>query len=282
MENCSLKIAAYAENPESRRPKVGREALADLEAPGRLLRPGAVARNDTPGPRLHRGRCRKDTNVAPAHGFAVGVHSTVATRAFRAVFGAAEFESQKFSNLAATSQPDRRSHLGPNGPVAGVLGSKRVDEITADTLVDWWEAFRDTWRRIVGRADLPGVRIKDLRDTFASQLLTVGIPIQWVSRQLGHGGVSITERHYAKYLGVGGDEFVYVEPLRLEPGEVPADLLSRLQDCSQNYSHGFKLVAHVRARLDARDELRLASSAGPIRQGIATGSRDKGRRSRAQ
>jgi len=78
------------------------------------------------------------------------------------------------------------------------------------------------------------VRIKDLRDTFASQLLTVGIPIQWVSRQLGHSGVSVTERHYAKYLGVGGDEFVYVEPLRLEPGEVPADLLSRLQDCSQS------------------------------------------------
>jgi hypothetical protein len=49
-------------------------------------------------------------------------------------------ESQKFSQLAATSQQDRHSHLGPNGPVAGVLGSKRVDEITADTLVDWWEA----------------------------------------------------------------------------------------------------------------------------------------------
>jgi integrase len=328
------------------------------------------------------------------------------------------FESQKFSQLAATSQQDRRSHLGPNGVVSGALGSKRVDEITADTLVDWWEAnarerdwsvqtgfryisaiaevlklgrrylsgslptiearerigeqrktaagragsgpqcrpiedpaaiqglvdtvqeseglqvaafvlalldaglrrgealalrwrhiawgadendprrhlaigasrsrdsikdgttksghtrrvglsrrlhgalgnlyldrppsdlndlifpeinadsLRPTWQRIIGRADLPGVRVKDLRDTFASQLLTVGIPIQWVSRQLGHSGVSVTERHYAKYLGVGGDEFVYVEPLRLEPGEVPADLLSRLQDCSQSAHKG--------------------------------------------
>jgi integrase len=42
-----------------------------------------------------------------------------------------------------------------------------------------------------------GVRLKDLRDTYASHLLTRGIPIQFVSRQLGHGGVSVTEQHYA-------------------------------------------------------------------------------------
>jgi len=58
-------------------------------------------------------------------------------------------------------------------------------------------------------------------------------PFQWVSRQLGHSGVSVTQRHHAKYLGVSGDEFIYVEPLPLEPGEIPADLLSRLQNCSQ-------------------------------------------------
>jgi hypothetical protein len=61
-----------------------------------------------------------------------------------------------------------------------------------------------------------------------------GIPIQFVSRQLGHGGVSVTDQHYAKYLGANGDEFVYVEPARLDPGEIPADLPApRLADCSQ-------------------------------------------------
>ncbi len=81
--------------------------------------------------------------------------------------------------------------------------------------------FSRTWLRIVGRADLPGVRIKDLRDTFASQLLTVGIPIQWVSRQLGHSGVSVTEKHYARYLGAGGDEFVYVDRCGSSPAKFP-------------------------------------------------------------
>jgi len=34
--------------------------------------------------------------------------------------------------------------------------------------------------------------------------------------------------NYAEYLGRGGDGFEYVEPPKLELGEVPADLLARL------------------------------------------------------
>jgi hypothetical protein len=84
-----------------------------------------------------------------------------------------------------------------------------------------------------GARGATGRAAQDLRDTYASYLLTRGIPLQSVSRQLGHGGVSVTEQHYAKYLGVEGDEFVYVEPARLAPGEIQADLLARLADCSQ-------------------------------------------------
>ena len=43
--------------------------------------------------------------------------------------------------------------------------------------------------------------------------------------QLGHSDVATTARHYARWCG--GDE--YAEPKRLEPGEVPADLLARVQ-----------------------------------------------------
>ena len=46
----------------------------------------------------------------------------------------------------------------------------------------------------------------------------------YVSRQLGHGDVATTARSYARW--AGGDE--YREPMRLEAGEVPADLLARL------------------------------------------------------
>jgi integrase len=79
------------------------------------------------------------------------------------------------------------------------------------------------WRRICERAGLGHRSIKDLRDTYASQLLMAGISIGYISRQLGHAGTQITSEHYAKWLSED-----YVEPMALEPGEVPADLLARL------------------------------------------------------
>jgi len=57
------------------------------------------------------------------------------------------------------------------------------------------------WRRILKRAQLPHRPIKDLRDTFASQLLTAGAQLGYISRQLGHSDVSVTARHYARWAG---------------------------------------------------------------------------------
>jgi integrase len=74
---------------------------------------------------------------------------------------------------------------------------------------------------------------KDLRDTIASQLLTAGIQLGYVSRQLGHSDVSVTARHYARW--AGGD--AYRSPLEVAEGEVPADLLSRLAESSHRINH---------------------------------------------
>ena len=57
------------------------------------------------------------------------------------------------------------------------------------------------WRRILKRAGIGPRKIKDLRDTFASHLLSQGIPLGYVSRQLGHSDVSVTARHYARWVG---------------------------------------------------------------------------------
>ena len=81
------------------------------------------------------------------------------------------------------------------------------------------------WRRILKRARIGHRAPKDLRDTFASQLLSAGIQLGYVSAQLGHADVGVTSRHYARW--VGGLE--YREPMVLAPGEVPADLLARLE-----------------------------------------------------
>jgi len=82
------------------------------------------------------------------------------------------------------------------------------------------------WKRIVHRAGLAGVKAKDLRDSFASYLLTCGVQLGYVSRQLGHSNVATTANHYARWAG----DDSYRAPLTLEPGEVPADLLARLND----------------------------------------------------
>jgi len=85
-----------------------------------------------------------------------------------------------------------------------------------------------TWRMklraITERAGIDReLRPKDLRDTFASQLVSANVPLAWVSRQLGHGNIAVTARHYAAW--VSGEDYFGSPPL--EPGEVPPDLLTR-------------------------------------------------------
>jgi hypothetical protein len=77
--------------------------------------------------------------------------------------------------------------------------------------------------RILKRAGIGHRSYKDLRDTYASSLLTAGVQLGYVSAQLGHADVVVTARHYAKW--IGGD--VYREPFQLRPGDVPADFIAR-------------------------------------------------------
>ncbi len=93
------------------------------------------------------------------------------------------------------------------------------------------------WRRILKRAEIGHRAPKDLRDTYASWLLSLGVQLGYVSQQLGHADVAVTARHYARWCG--GD--VYREPMALLPGEVPADFLAR--------RHGVPPDSH-HARLD--------------------------------
>jgi integrase len=74
-------------------------------------------------------------------------------------------------------------------------------------------------------AGLPRHTPKDLRDTFASQLLTAGVQLGYISTQLGHADVATTARHYARWTVDGS----YRRALAVEPGEVPADLIARME-----------------------------------------------------
>lgn len=99
--------------------------------------------------------------------------------------------------------------------MAGLRGA-RDDTLVLGTLDPASFRNRD-WRRILKRAGLGGRQPEDLRDTFASQLLTAGVQLGYISLALGHSDVAVTARHYARW--AGGD--AYREPMHLEKGEVP-------------------------------------------------------------
>ncbi len=55
-------------------------------------------------------------------------------------------------------------------------------------------------RRALRKAELPAFRVYDLRHTFATRLLDRGVPITYVSGQLGHADATTTLAWYAHYL----------------------------------------------------------------------------------
>ena len=108
---------------------------------------------------------------------------------------------------------DRWLELGQPGDEVRVL-------VRRDT-----HKYRDShFRKVCEKARL-GRRVpKDLRDTYACHLLTAGVPLGYIAKQLGHAHPQVTARHYARWI----DEEGYRNPLQVQPGEVPADLLARL------------------------------------------------------
>ena len=60
------------------------------------------------------------------------------------------------------------------------------------------------FKRVLKKAGLRSIRFHDLRHTFASQLLSKGANILYVSQQLGHADPSITLKIYAKWIPTTG------------------------------------------------------------------------------
>jgi integrase/recombinase XerD len=55
-------------------------------------------------------------------------------------------------------------------------------------------------RRLFRTAGFAEGHQHQLRDTFAVELLQRGVPLEEVSKALGHDSIKTTERHYAKWV----------------------------------------------------------------------------------
>ena len=86
--------------------------------------------------------------------------------------------------------------------MAGTAASRWVFESATDPekpLNDSW--FRDrVWRPLLEQAEVRHIRVHDARHTYASLRLRRGVPIAYVSRQLGHSSIKVTVDLYGHFV----------------------------------------------------------------------------------
>ncbi|MEE8580012.1 MAG: tyrosine-type recombinase/integrase, partial [Myxococcota bacterium] len=88
----------------------------------------------------------------------------------------------------------------------------------------WPKNIRERLAKVYKSAGIHPHSLKAYRDSFASWLVTHGIVLKWISLQLGHANVGITEKHYAAWMAVDG----YQNPWQVPPGCLPVDLFAEL------------------------------------------------------
>jgi integrase/recombinase XerD len=82
-------------------------------------------------------------------------------------------------------------------PVHGGYLFLRGESTRLDTATDMW---RRQLAKVFTRAGIAGAHPHRFRDTFAVSLLERGVPLEVVSKLLGHASIRVTERHYAPWV----------------------------------------------------------------------------------
>ena len=78
------------------------------------------------------------------------------------------------------------------------------------------------YKKILKEADLEEATLYSTRHTFASLMLQAGEDMQWISKQLGHSDISITNKHYIIY-----------KPKEQKRGEAFIQLIEKtMQECA--------------------------------------------------
>lgn len=129
--------------------------------------------------------------------------------------------SRRTIELGATPAAALRTHHRREAERLLALGHR----IDPDTLVfsdRWgdplnpWHLTERSFKPLLRRVGLPVIRFHDLRHTFASLMLSDGVPLHVVSRMLGHSRPSVTLNTYAHLLP--GDESAAVQRLERKLG----------------------------------------------------------------
>ncbi|NDW15186.1 tyrosine-type recombinase/integrase [Alteromonas genovensis] len=105
------------------------------------------------------------------------------------------------SNISVT-QPDNRSQKQQE--VTFVFFDSRTGLALSHD-----NQFRNvTYKKLLVKS---GVRVRGInqtRHTYASHLISAGLPLAWVARQMGHNSIKMIEKHYSKWLLTNNEDML--------------------------------------------------------------------------
>jgi integrase len=64
------------------------------------------------------------------------------------------------------------------------------------------------WRPALQAAGVEYRALDNTRHTYATLAITARIPVEWVSKQMGHTNIQTTLKHYARWLPVADDHYI--------------------------------------------------------------------------
>jgi integrase len=94
----------------------------------------------------------------------------------------------------------KQGRPAPSIMFPAVGGVERLDESNV----------RKVFTRLCTAAKVRPRSPHDMRDTFASQLLSKNAPLLYVAQQLGHGSAAVTLKHYAKWMPTADRRYVHL------------------------------------------------------------------------
>jgi integrase len=60
--------------------------------------------------------------------------------------------------------------------------------------------WKRVWHPALDAAELGYRPLREMRHTFATLALAAGVPIEWISKELGRANIRTTLKHYARFL----------------------------------------------------------------------------------
>src|SRR5262249_60068407 len=86
--------------------------------------------------------------------------------------------------------------------------------------------WRHVWQPLLEKAEVRHIRVHDARHTYASLMLRRGVPIAYVSNQLGHSSIQVTVDLYGHF--IPGEDRHHVESMAeaIEEARIQQDATS--------------------------------------------------------